>query len=406
MRLEVLRRNRGFGRLIAGQIPSDAADWLAYVAMTTLLAFEWQAPTVAFAWFAVALGAPYLTVGLVAGALVDRLPLKAVLVGSNLARALVFAAMTLAQDWVTLLVLLAVGQSVDSFFSPAKQAALQGLVRREDRMGANGISYAINQTSKIAAPAAGGALLAVLEPGAVFWVTAAVSLLAVPPLLALPGLERKAPKGDATLGIARDVAEGLRIVGRSVPLRLALGLTAAGFFSIFLYDTLIAPLLRDIGFDEVVMGWTMAAVGGGGVLGALLMTRLTAQPFRLIAFGAIGSGLLLMAPALAELTGRGIDLAVLLGVFVLAGITSSAMLVPPRVVIQNETDESAIARVSSVMEAANMLALLTAPFVGAWLAGAISSGAAFVAGAALKLVLGVVALRAAMRLGGGQTAEG
>ena len=44
---------------------------------------------------------------------------------------------------------------------------------------------------------------------------------------------------------------------------------AAGFWAMFLYDSLIAPLVAGLGFDETELGLILAAVGAGGVLGAL-----------------------------------------------------------------------------------------------------------------------------------------
>ena len=94
MGLRDLRRHCGLPRLLLAQAPADLADWLDFVALGGLLVFHWGVGPVALAWLAVALGAPYVLVGPFMGALVDRVPLRAALVLSNLGRALA----TLALD--------------------------------------------------------------------------------------------------------------------------------------------------------------------------------------------------------------------------------------------------------------------------------------------------------------------
>ncbi|EAR50464.1 hypothetical protein OG2516_09003 [Oceanicola granulosus HTCC2516] len=392
----LLRRNRQFARLLAGQVPADFADWLSYVAMMTLIAFQWEAPTIAFAWFAVALGLPYLTIGLLAGALVDRLPVRAVLVGANLGRGLVYLSMTLAGDWVTLVALLALGQSVDTFFTPAKQAALQRLVAEPDRLAANSVSHAVNQSSKIVAPALGAVLLGWLAPGGVFVVNAAISGLAALILMTLPPLGQ-APLEGPRPALRADIAAGLRLVRRSPPLRLALGLTAASFFATFLYDTLLAALIRDLGHPAAALGWAMAAFGVGGVAGALWLARRTGAPFRLMGLGGLVAGPVLILPGLAQVFGVPFPLAPMLLAFALGGVASAALMIPPRVVIQNETAPESIARVTALGEAANTAALVTAPFLGAAIAAATSTGIVFVLGGSLTLAIAAVALTRARR---------
>lgn len=81
-------------------LPADFADWLDFVAIGTLLAFVWKAPSYANVFLAVGMGAPYLIVGPFAGALVDRLPIRTVLFWSNLGRALAIGALFFASSWV------------------------------------------------------------------------------------------------------------------------------------------------------------------------------------------------------------------------------------------------------------------------------------------------------------------
>ena len=269
MGLRDLRRHRGLPRLLTAQAPADLADWLDFVALGGLLVFHWGVGPVALAWLAVALGLPYVLVGPFMGALVDRVPLRAALVASNLGRAAATAALMLPETVPALLAVVFLKGCSDSAFTPARQAAIQALAPPEARTMANGTSHAINQAAKVAGPALGGLLLTVLEPQSVFLVNAAVSALAAVILLTLPGDLRPPPEAGAEGGGAPwgQVGGALALVRARPPLRLAIGLMSAGFFALFFYDALIPLLTRALGHSERVFGAAIAAVGAGGVRG-------------------------------------------------------------------------------------------------------------------------------------------
>lgn len=71
----------------------------------------------------------------------------------------------------------------------------------------------------------------------------------------------------------------------------------------FLYDTLIAPLTKELNFTQTLFGMAMAAVGAGGVIGALLF---------------------------------GIGTALFFAIFFLSGFTSTMVIVPVRTIIQRK----------------------------------------------------------------------
>lgn len=371
----------GLGRLLLVQGPADLADWLDMVAVGALLAFAWEAPPVAYAWLAVAVAVPPLTLGLLAGVQVDRWPLRRTLVLSNLGRGLATLGLILVPSWEALAAVVALRAVADSFFGPAKQAALPALVPPERLVAANGLSQAVNQATKVAAPALGALLLLVMDPRGVFAVNAALSGLAALLALGLPPLA-PAPRGERT-AILAELREGLATVARSGVLRGALALTVASTFAIFCYDTQIPLLVAELGLGPEALGLALAAAGGGGLLGSLGLAGVRAGPFALAAAASLASALLLGALGLGEVLGQRAALAPFLGVFGAAGFTSSVARVPLRALVQGATPPGMMGRVAALAEAASLSALLLAPFLGAWLATAASVGAAFLLGAGL-----------------------
>lgn len=379
-------------KLLSAQVPADVADWLDFVAIGALLAFVWQVDPFVFAVLAVSFGLPYLVVGPVAGALVDRTNINRVLILSNLGRGMMTAALFAAPNWQVLMVLIALRGAVDTFYTPAKQAAIQALAEPDQRMRANGLSHAINQASKIAAPALGGGLLIWFTPQSIFLLNALISVLAAVMLIRLPQVPRPARAQDDQAGIRADIKAGLQEVRSSPILRAAFVMMGAGYFAMFFYDTLIAPLTRDLGFSQTILGAALAGVGAGGVLGALTLgtyeTRI--RPFVQIAAGAGIAAVMIVTLGVAEVNGQALHVISFVGVFAVLGFASAMSVVPFRTILQNAVAPERIGRVTALSEAINTIALLSAPFIGAAIASAFSIGAAFICGGC---VMGLVALR-------------
>ncbi len=373
--------------LLIGQIPADFADWMDFVAIGALLAFVWQVDTFVFALLAVCMGLPYLIFGPLAGALVDRSNTRTILIASNIGRALVTATFFFAPSWPVLLALVALRSTVDTFYTPANQAAIRKLTDTAQRPQTNAISYGINQASKIVAPSLGGLALIWMTPHLVFAMNAAASFLAAALLMRLPQMPRVATQGEASDGILTTLRRAVALLSDTPILRAAIGMMAAGYFAMFFYDTLIAPLTRDLGFSQTHLGLSLAAVGAGGVIAAAAMARWAtlSRPFVFVAIGGAIGGIAVTTIGAVEVIGLPITLPVFLGAFFVLGVTSAMSVVPFRTVLQNNTDDTSIGQITALSEAANTIALLTAPFIGAGLAAWSSIGAAFVLGGLVLL---------------------
>ena len=382
-------------KLLAAQLPADLSDWLDFVAIGALLAFVWDAPSIAFAALAVGMGAPYLIVGPFAGALVDRVPIRTVLIWSNLGRALVTLSFFFADGWPLLVALIALRSSVDSFFGPAKQAAIQALAPKDIRSAVNGLSHAINQTSKIVAPGLGGAFLIWFAPSWIFVINALVSAGAAMLCLRLAAISRLtgASKADQG-GIMQGVTAGLVTVRGHATIRRVLLMMAAGFFAMFIYDTFVAPLTRSLGFAPQHLGYALAAIGLGGMAGSLVFTLIPdlRRPQIWIAAGTATGAILLAILGLAEVRDQTLPVVALAMMFLIIGFTSAVAIVPIRVILQNTVPDDQMGAVTALSEAANTTALLSAPFLGAFLANTYSVGVPFIVGAGVMLAVAAYAL--------------
>lgn len=368
-------------RLALAALPADFADWLDYAAVVALLVFAWGEGPLTLAFFAVALSAPYVIVGPALAVVVDRLPLGRVMFWSNLGRAAATFLLIAAPNSVAVLALVFARAAIDSAFGPARQAAIKATTPPEMLGIANGMHQAINQLSKIAGPALGGALLAFMPAQSVFAVNGCLSLVAAVLLIGLQ-VPRAEPAADTPKGgfLAEAVA-GFAEFGRSRLLTLTLIFSSVAYFSMFLYDALIALLMVELGLDETALGLSISASGLGGLAGALLAGRIAGHnPLLWMGAASLCCGVVTVTIAALTLAGMPIGLLLFCAIMAFMGGSSAFMLVPYRTAIQSETHPDRLARVVAAGEAVTTVVMLTAPFIGSLVAMRWGTPSAFIAG--------------------------
>ncbi|MBJ3784205.1 MFS transporter [Devosia sediminis] len=384
-------------RLALASVPADFSDWLDYAAVIALVVFAWGEGPYVMALLALALSLPYVVVGPFLAVIVDHAPIRTVLVISNLGRGLATLAFAFVDQTFVLLALVFLRGCIDSAFTPARQAAIQATTPEALRGHANGLHQAINQTSKIAGPAIGGLLLAVWQPQQVFLFNAVLSGVAM--LLAATVIVPTRPVSDAPKGkFLTESLKGIAEFRRSTKLLIALIFSSCAYFAFFLYDALIALLADGFGFDATVFGFSIAASGFGGLIGALVAGRVAERrPILTMSLAAMVSGTTTALLASAALLGWPVQVAAFLLVLGFMGGATAFMLVPYRTIVQREAPPDRIARVFATGEAVIVGSMLSAPLIGSVIASQWGTPAAFLAGGVMLVLLGVVTLASVLR---------
>ncbi|MFE1440434.1 MFS transporter [Streptomyces sp. NPDC058739] len=215
----------------------------------------------------------FLLIGLPAGAWVDRMRHRSVLIGADLARAALNASVPVAWwlDALTLghlfVVVLLTGCAT-VFFDVGSQSTLPGLVGREALVGANSAVVSLQAVSNIAGRGAGGGLVQALTAPVAVLFTALAHLASALRLVALGGREAP-PRAARRAPLRAQIAEGLCHVLGSPELR-ALVLTAAlTNLGVQMVNTLLPVLfVRELGLSASALGLFWAAGGLGLLLGA------------------------------------------------------------------------------------------------------------------------------------------
>ncbi|QKW09780.1 MFS transporter [Streptomyces sp. NA04227] len=243
----------------------------------------------------------FLLIGLPAGAWVDRMRQRGVLIGADLGRALLFCSVPLAW-WLDVLtleqlyVVVLLNGCATVFFDVASQSVLPQLVGRDGLVRANSAVVTLMAAGNVAGRGAGGGVVQLLTAPVAVACTAVGYLASALRLTALRHVPAPVTKTTgAAAGLGAQIREGLRHVLGNAELR-ALALTASlTNLGLQLINTML-PLLfvRELGLSPGVLGLFWASGGLGLLLGARCARPVSAR----LGFGrTLGLAGLCMAPA-------------------------------------------------------------------------------------------------------------
>ena len=236
----------------------------------------------------------------VAGALVDRLDRRWVIVASDCAAGL--ATLSLAALFFTgrlaiwhIYVALSVGSSAQAFRWPALSASTTLLVPGRQLGRASGLMQMGTATAQILAPLAAGALLAPIGVAGILALDFTTFLVAIVTVLAV---RIPRPAADAAAGREKpltQLAYGWTYLRRHPGLLALLALFAGNNFTMGLLTVLITPLVLSFASPRVL--GTVLSVAGSGLLAGGLVMAIWGGPRRRLA--GIGGAFLVQSLVLA-----------------------------------------------------------------------------------------------------------
>ena len=381
---------RNFRLLWTGETVSTAGNAMATVGVPLLAVTVLHASTFAVAALTAAAYLPWLVIGLPAGAWVDRLPPRPLMITCDVISALLFASLpvaawtgTLSTPLVVAVALLA--GAVNVFFATAYQVYLPSLVTREELVEGNaklqaGLSVAsITGRGAVGLAQAVGAAPSLLFNAGSFLVSAACLLRIRPPdpapapapasAPAAPPATESAPKPPVRSTVRAEVAQGVRWVARDPYFR---PLTLYAAVSNLAYSgnlaLVVVFLVRVVGLGSLAVGLVTATGGIGGLAGALIAGRLARRfgSARTLILANLGSGLFGL---LIPLTARG----PLIACYVIGAAVVSGGIIVSNVIAASFRQEycppSMLGRATASMR---LVAFGAVPF-GALLAGALGT---------------------------------
>jgi MFS family permease len=299
---------RNFRLLWTGETISGAGSSMAVVGVPLLAVTVLHASTFAVSVLTAAAYLPWLVVGLPAGAWVDRLPARPLMIVCDVISALLYASLP-AAAWLGMLstgqviaVALLAG-TANVFFATAYQVCLPSLVTAAELVEGNAKLQGGYSVATIAGRGAAGLAADAVGAAAALLFNAASFLVSAACLLAIH--PTPLPQTEKPETLLKETWRGIRFVARDPYLRpLTLYAAAANLAYTGNLALVVIFLIRVAGLGSAAVGLLIATGGVGGLLGALLAPRLTrafgtARALILTSLGAGVFGLLI------PLTARG-----------------------------------------------------------------------------------------------------
>ncbi|MFI6390702.1 MFS transporter [Nonomuraea sp. NPDC050540] len=250
----------------------------------------------------------WIVIGLPAGVLVQRLPMRGVQIAADLARAAAVVSIPLAWWWQALTVAQLVAVAlVISFanvvFDVANSTFLPSIVSKEQLQSRNSLTSGTHAVTQLGGPSVGGLVVQMLGAVPTLLVDAVSYLVSALLLRTLP--ERRAEAPAEWPPMRAMIAEGWRFVAHHPVMGPCMwAATAANAVCGAQHALFALYLVRELHASPALLGILLAADGAGTLIGAALTTRITAR------FGSaralIAAGFVSVAGALVLPLGAGV----------------------------------------------------------------------------------------------------
>jgi MFS family permease len=279
-----LLRQRSFLLLWIGETVSQVGNAMALVGVPLVAVVVLHASTFAVGLLTAAGWLPWLVIGLPAGAWVDRLPVRRVMICADLVAAVLYAGVPVAA-WTGVLttgllvtVQLAAG-AASVVFMTGYQVYLPSVVAAADLIEANTKMQGSASAAAFAGPgltglvAQGLGAVTALAGNAVSFLVSAGCLLG-----SRPSYPQARPGEQGRRTLRREIADGVLLLLRDKYLRPMTVFWSAANFALTGYTALLVVfLVRVVGLSAGWVGVLTAVPGLGGVLGALVTRRITVR---------------------------------------------------------------------------------------------------------------------------------
>ena len=269
-----LWRDRSFMTFWTGQAFSQFGGQVTELALPVLAVLLLHASELEVGILNAAGVAAFLVVGLPAGAWIDRMRKRHVMIAADAVRAVALATLPLLwflgalEVWHLVVVALVMGVAT-VFFDVSYQSIVPSLVPGSRIPEANGKLESTAQLAGIAGPAAGGWLVGVLTAPFAILATVGTYVLSLVALLRTRDHE-VAPERHAHEPIGRAIGEGLRwVFGNPLLRRIVATTTVSNFFGTIMFTLSPILFLRELGFTPEAMGLVLALSAVGGFAGAV-----------------------------------------------------------------------------------------------------------------------------------------
>ncbi len=350
---------------------SNIGNWITMMAVFAMVVFRGEGGVTQSSGIILAGLLPTLLFSPVAGWLCDRFDRKWLMIGSELASAVITTGLIFVQRLELIYAVLALQAVSIAIMSPARQATLPDLVDKDMLTRANAFLQQLSGIIKVTAPMLAGLVLSLIGPHQAIILDVVSFLLSALILTRLPALpphrEEKPAQADAP-AVRTGLGQTLRA---SASLRLLFVSTFLAIFVIIGFDVLTPVYVRDILMaDEGFYGLIIGCVGMGTVAAslALMLRKSNPNPWHeliagLLLLGIIAGSMFAAIQAGSTALARGLILAGCL----LGGIGNGMVNIQISTLLQSQSPPAVLGRVSGAFQgtavAGQLSGLLVTPLL-------------------------------------------
>lgn len=289
-----LVKNRNFMLLWIGQLISQLADKVLLILMIDLLEKKYLPPHLSSGtgrfYLYMAFTLPAIFFGSVGGVIVDRMPKKLIMIGSDVIRGVLTLSIAFLPRQLGILLALNFGiSSVTQFFAPAEQATIPLMVKKENLMAANALFSSTMMGALIVGYALGSTILNEAEHiGIEFGKELLVGLLYLLSAAIMLPIQFREQRHTSVVNPVAEFLQGWqylrtnRLVWNAMIQIVALYCVFASLLELSI------RLANRLKLEQTDFSFFVAAAGVGMVLGAAIIghfsQQLDRQPLPLIGF--------------------------------------------------------------------------------------------------------------------------
>ncbi|HYL80765.1 MAG TPA: MFS transporter, partial [Candidatus Acidoferrum sp.] len=239
--------------------------------------------------------APILLFSIFAGPVVDRLPKRRLIIGTQsvlLLQAFVLSVLAWTghvRYWHVAVLACLLG-TVNSIDMPARQTFIVELAGTEDLMNAIALNSAMFNSARIVGPAAAGVLVAKYGVALAFFLNGVSFVAVIAALLAVRAEGYPHPRRGTTM--LQEIREGIRYAVTTPRIALVLSVLFVVSMLVINHSTMVPLLARDVLHQGAQgFGFLMAALGVGALSGAVVLALLRQgrPPVALVVVPAAGA---------------------------------------------------------------------------------------------------------------------
>lgn len=362
-------KNHTFFRSYIAYSLSIFGDWFDMTAMIVLFAYKWQADPLVISLIPLTFAVPGIVLGQWAGVIADRAKKLNIMMGTDLARAVLTTVLLFTPNpyWAVLVLLLRSAFGV--FNMPAQQSLTRSIVADEHLLKASAVNGLMNQMTKVLGPLIGGTLLTFLSPMYCIAINAVSFLLSALVLFTI----RKVPENQSRSELGEErphttfresIREGWAVILKKRMILNGLIYGMIGGMGLQLVDFQFAvPFAHYAPSKPNYFAWNCSAIAIGSVCIIVWLNRKTnIEKYGL--YNGIGTVLLSLVFICIGWLEPGMPLYVPLLVTFISGIGNGINAVVPNYMFQKEIPQDMIGRFYGIQNSIFSAVMLVMPLLG------------------------------------------